>query len=138
LEQVQSTIIVTPHLGEMARLINQPIEKIKDNLISTAKKFANDYHLICVLKDAKTIVTIPEQATYINQTGNSGMATGGSGDVLTGIMAGLIAQHLPPTTAAPVSVYLHGLAGDVALKKQNKYSLLASDIIDSLNEILSV
>ena len=138
LQQVQTTIIVTPHLGEMARLINQPIEKIKDNLIPTAKKFAQDYRIICVLKDAKTIVAMPEQATYINQSGNSGMATGGSGDVLTGIMAGLIAQHLPPTMAASVSVYLHGLAGDAALTKQNKYSLLASDIIDGLNDVLSV
>ena len=117
---------------------SQPIEKIKDNLIPTAKKFAQDYRLICVLKDAKTIVAMPEQATYINQSGNSGMATGGSGDVLTGIMAGLIAQHLPPTMAASVSVYLHGLAGDAALTKQNKYSLLASDIIDGLNDVLSV
>ena len=138
LKQAQSTIIVTPHLGEMARLVKQPIEAIKNNLVDTAKKFAQDYNVICVLKDAKTIVTIPGQTTYINQSGNCGMATGGAGDVLTGIMAGLIAQHLPPTKAAPVSVYLHGLAGDVASKKLNKYSLLASDIIDSLNEVLSV
>lgn len=136
LKQAHSTIIVTPHLGEMSRLINLPIEKIKNNLIMTAKKFAQDYNVICVLKDAKTIVTIPQNATYINQTGNNGMATGGTGDVLTGIMAGLIAQHLPPIKAAPVSVYLHGLAGDEALKRRNKYSLLASDVIDSLNDIL--
>ncbi|OTQ73645.1 MULTISPECIES: NAD(P)H-hydrate dehydratase [unclassified Gilliamella] len=138
LKQAQSTIIVTPHLGEMARLVKQPIETIKNNLVDTAKKFAQDYNVICVLKDARTIVTIPEQTTYINQSGNCGMATGGAGDVLTGIMAGLIAQHLPPTKAAPVSVYLHGLAGDIASKKLNKYSLLASDIIDSLNEVLSI
>ncbi|TSJ90664.1 hypothetical protein FPQ14_06300 [Gilliamella apicola] len=74
----------------------------------------------------------------LTPSGNCGMATGGAGDVLTGIMAGLIAQHLPPTKAAPVSVYLHGLAGDIASKKLNKYSLLASDIIDSLNEVLSI
>ena len=138
LQQAQSTVIVTPHLGEMSRLVNLPIEKIKTNLIKIAKKFAQDFNVICVLKDAKTIVAIPEHATYINQSGNNGMSTGGTGDVLTGIIAGLIAQHLSPTKAAPVSVYLHGLAGDAALKRHNKYSLLASDIIESLNDILHV
>ncbi|OCG03964.1 bifunctional ADP-dependent NAD(P)H-hydrate dehydratase/NAD(P)H-hydrate epimerase [Gilliamella sp. wkB112] len=138
LTQTESTVIVTPHLGEMARLTNKTIADIADNLIASAQAFAEQFQVICVMKDARTIVATPYKKTYINQSGNNGMATGGTGDVLTGIMAGLIAQHLPPRQSAPVSVYLHGLAGDAAVKKLNKYSLLASDIIASLTNILSV
>lgn len=136
LEQAKSTLILTPHLGEMANLTKLPIDKIKNNLIATAKAFSQQHNVICVLKDAKTVVAHPNKPTYINQSGNNGMATAGSGDVLTGIIAGLIAGHLPAAQAAPVSVYLHGLAGNKAAEKLNKYSLLASDIIEGLTHIL--
>ncbi|OCG06498.1 hypothetical protein A9G13_09470 [Gilliamella sp. wkB178] len=138
LTQTESTVIVTPHLGEMARLTNKAITDIAENLIENAQAFAEQFEVICVMKDARTIVATPYKKTYINQSGNNGMATGGTGDVLTGIMAGLMAQHLSPIQSTPVSVYLHGLAGDVTAKKLNKYSLLASDIITSLTNILSV
>lgn len=137
LKHAQATIILTPHLGEMARLTQLSIETIKNNLIKMAEKFAEANQVICVMKDAKTIVATPKQATYINQSGNNGMATGGAGDVLTGIMAGLIAQHLPASKAACLGVYLHGLAGDISANKISKYSMLASDIIDGLTDILN-
>ncbi|OCG26052.1 hypothetical protein A9G11_01635 [Gilliamella sp. wkB108] len=137
LKQAHTTIIITPHLGEMARLTLQSIDTIKNNLVATAKAFAEKNQVICVLKDAKTIVATPQKPTYINQSGNNGMATGGTGDVLTGIIAGLIAQHLPATQAAPVSVYLHGLIGDAVAKKLGKHSMLASDIIDGISDILN-
>ncbi len=136
LKQAKSPIILTPHLGEMASLTKRAIDEIKHNLIATAKTFSQKHNVICVLKDAKTVVAQPHKPTYINQSGNNGMATAGSGDVLTGIIAGLIAGHLPAAQAAPVSVYLHGLAGNKAAEKLNKYSLLASDIIEGLTHIL--
>lgn len=88
-----------------------------------------------MLKDARTIVT-DGQEIYVNQSGNSGMAVGGSGDVLTGIIAGLMAQKMPETQAARLGVYLHGLAGDAARDKCGSYAMLATDIIKGLQEIL--
>ncbi|MDF7666375.1 NAD(P)H-hydrate dehydratase [Orbaceae bacterium ESL0727] len=130
-------IIVTPHLGEMARLTHRSIAEISDHLLSCAKQFASQYRVICVLKDTRTIVAAAdEEAIYINQSGNNGMATGGAGDVLTGIIAGLIAQHLPVLTSVTTAVYLHGLAGDAAAQKRTAYSVIADDIIDGISDVL--
>jgi len=110
-------------------------EEIINDLAGAAVGFAKEYQVICVLKDAGTIVTNGEEL-FINQTGNSGMATGGSGDVLTGIITGLIAQGNPPFRSACAAVYLHGLSGDVAYQKYGGHGMLAGDIIDGLQQVL--
>lgn len=129
--------ILTPHLKEMADLLGNGIK------VSEIKKSLLDIVLACkrnknvlVLKDARTLVICEEQC-YINTTGNNGMATAGSGDVLTGIIVGLLGQGMKPYLAAALGVYLHGLAGDLAAKKKGVYSLMAQDIIFALPELLA-
>lgn len=136
LKEAKATVIVTPHLGEMARLVKKEIKLIQEQLIETARAFAEEYHVICVLKDARTVTALPDGNVWINTSGNNGMATAGSGDVLTGILAGLAAQGMEPELAAPVGVYLHGLAGDKAAKKKGIYGLMAQDILEGIPCIL--
>ncbi len=124
--------VITPHLGEMSRLTNSSIEKIQKNLLQTATEFAKDHKMICVLKDARTVIGTPDGAFYINTTGNHGMATGGSGDVLAGFFTGLMAQGLSCQKAAALSVYLHGRAGDLAALGKGAYSMLASDLLEGI------
>jgi len=126
--------ILTPHLKELSRLIGIPLEEITNNLIETANKCTYNNKLIYAIKDARTIVAY-ENARYINTSGNSGMATGGTGDVLTGVIAALIAQGLSPSEATILGVYIHGLAGDKAAEQKGKYALIASDIIEALSEV---
>ncbi|MDR3198930.1 MAG: NAD(P)H-hydrate dehydratase [Planctomycetaceae bacterium] len=131
-------IILTPHSGEFARLRNQPTPN-EDNKesqikrIAVAKDFAGQHGVVLVLKGHETIITNGETVT-LNPTGNPGMATGGSGDVLTGILAALLAQGLTPFDAARVGVFLHGLAGDFAADRLGEESVTATAIIESLPE----
>ncbi|MDF2589497.1 MAG: hypothetical protein K0S41_3338, partial [Anaerocolumna sp.] len=117
--------ILTPHLKELSKLINNPVNEVMTNLLPISNLCTSDNNLIFVMKDARTIVA-HENSRYINVSGNNGMATGGSGDVLTGIIAALIAQGLDAREAAMLGVYVHGLAGDIADKKKGKYSMMAS------------
>ena len=135
LRKPHTDLIVTPHLGEMARLQHVTVSYIKDHLVESAQEFARTYNLICVLKDARTVTAVPYGLTYINLSGNNGMATGGSGDVLTGVIAGLVAQGAKPELAAPLGVYVHGLAGDEAAAKCGHYSLMAQTLLEALPEI---
>ena len=135
LRKPHTDLIVTPHLGEMARLQGVTISYVQDHLVESAEEFSRTYNLICVLKDARTITAIPYARTYVNLSGNNGMATGGSGDVLTGVIAGLIAQGAKPELAAPLGVYVHGLAGDAAAKSCGRYSLMAGSLLETLPEI---
>ncbi len=123
---------VTPHLGEMSRLLKCSIAQIKNNLLQTAADFAKRWQMICVLKDARTIVGMPNGEFYINTTGNHGMATGGSGDVLAGFFAGLLAQGLSCRDAAALSVYLHGKAGDIAASDKGASGMIASDLLNAI------
>ncbi|MBO5882932.1 MAG: NAD(P)H-hydrate dehydratase [Clostridia bacterium] len=129
--------IITPHIGEMARLTGTESDRILADVSNVAAGFAKKYSLICVLKDHNTAVCDSEGRTYINKTGNSGMATGGSGDVLAGIIGGILAQEkdLDMFRSAALGVYLHGLAGDLAAAKLSEYSVMASDIIDELPNV---
>lgn len=136
LQNHRQDIILTPHLGEMARLIKKSISKITENFIEEAKKCAKEQNLICVLKDARTVVVNENGQIYLNQSGNSGMATGGSGDVLTGIIAGLLAQGMRSYEAATLGVYIHGLAGDRAAEAKGEYSMIAQDIIDHIQQVI--
>lgn len=123
--------ILTPHMKELSDLLKMPLQEIKDSILSIADTCTEANNIIYILKDARTIVAQGKNR-YINISGNSGMATGGSGDVLTGIIAGLIAQGLPYAKASELGVYIHGLSGDTGKDKYGAYALLASDIIDML------
>lgn len=129
-------IVITPHLKEMSRISGVDMTYISDNLINTASNLAQKYHFICVLKDTRTIVADYNKMVYINQSGNNGMATAGSGDVLSGIIAGLIAQHMSPFEAAILGVYIHGLAGDAAASQMGKYSMMARDIANNIKSVV--
>lgn len=135
LRKPHTDLIVTPHLGEMARLIQSPVSYIQAHLTECAREFARTYNVICVLKDARTVTAIPYGMTYLNLSGNNGMATGGSGDVLTGVIAALIAQGLSPDQAAPLGVYVHGAAGDAAAARYGHYSLTASALSEALHTV---
>ncbi|MEQ3346854.1 NAD(P)H-hydrate dehydratase [Peptoniphilus senegalensis] len=127
------TTILTPHEGEFARLTGLPLEEIKNDRERLAVDFAKKYKLILVLKGHKTIVTDGKEV-YINKTGNSGMATGGSGDVLTGIISAFM-KNYSLFDAARLGVYIHGLAGDSYASKNSKTSLRARDLIENLSTV---
>ena len=132
LDNHKNELIVTPHIGEMARLLHVDIKEVKKNKQKIAKDFAKKYGVITVLKDYKTIVASPKGEVYVNMTGNPGMATAGVGDVLTGIITALWAQGLSAYEAAVLGVYMHGQAGDLAVKEKGEMSLIASDIIKAV------
>ena len=134
-EKVSSKVIVTPHLKEMTRLAGVSIEDIRTDMPGFAKKYTKpDTGVVLVLKDARTIVS-DGYRICINSTGNDGMATGGSGDVLTGIIASYLAQGADRFTSAVCGVYAHGLAGDKAAGRLNRHAVMAGDIIESLGAI---
>jgi|HubBroStandDraft_6_1064221.scaffolds.fasta_scaffold111481_2 ADP-dependent NAD(P)H-hydrate dehydratase len=119
--------VLTPHPGEFARLAQTETATVQKNRESLAMEFAAEHRLVLVLKGHKTVITDGRRVA-INPTGNSGMATGGTGDVLTGLIAALLAQKMEPFDAAQLGVYLHGLAGDLAAKSLSKPALIASDL----------
>ena len=126
-------LILTPHLGEMSRLTGDAVSFIQSTIVDSARDFAQKYDLICVLKDFHTITAVPYAMTYVNLSGNNGMATAGSGDVLSGIIGALLAQNIGSELAASMGVYVHGLAGDAAMNQKSRASMIASDIIDGLD-----
>ena len=124
------TVVITPHPGEMSRLTGLSIAEIQANRIEVARNFAREHELIVVLKGHRTLVAEPDGAVWVNPTGNPGMATGGTGDILTGMIAGLIAQHPDDALqATALAVYLHGLAGDLAAASVGENSLVATDLV---------
>jgi len=128
-------LVLTPHPGEMSRLTDLPINEIQANRIEIARKFASKHQLILVLKGNRTVVALPDGTAWINPTGNPGMATGGTGDILTGMTAGVIGQmHDDIPRAAIAAVYMHGLAGDIAAEKMGEHSLVATDLLAALPE----
>ncbi|MDD4980590.1 MAG: NAD(P)H-hydrate dehydratase [Candidatus Omnitrophica bacterium] len=128
--------ILTPHPGEMARLLGISVKKIERNRKKIAQGFAKKYKVTVVLKGHDTIVADYGGNLYLNKTGNPGMATAGSGDVLTGMIAAFLGQGLNAFNAAKYAVYLHGLAGDLAAKEKTQISMLASDIIDKIPQAI--
>lgn len=136
LTQYNCELILTPHIGEMSRLIKAEIGQIKEDPLTIAGSYARKNDCILVLKDARTITALPTGESYINCSGNSGMATGGSGDVLTGIIAGLYCQGCTVAQSAYTGVYLHGLAGDYMAEQLGEHSLMASDMILGISMIL--
>ncbi|MEA3489536.1 MAG: NAD(P)H-hydrate dehydratase [Candidatus Omnitrophota bacterium] len=126
--------VVTPHPGEMARLIGKEIDSVQGGRTETAKSVAEVTGTVVCLKGNRTVVANPEGMTYVNETGNSGMATGGMGDVLTGMIASFIGQGIDDYSSAVLGVYLHGMAGDIAAEKKGAFSMIATDLLEYLPE----
>jgi ADP-dependent NAD(P)H-hydrate dehydratase / NAD(P)H-hydrate epimerase len=127
-------LIITPHPGEMAGLTGLAIEEVQKHRLDVARDFATTHRVHVVLKGHRTIVATPEGRTFINVTGNAGMATGGTGDVLTGALAAWMGQLLDAEAAAKLAVFLHGLAGDLAEADEGEVALIATDVVDRLGE----
>ncbi|PIS29771.1 NAD(P)H-hydrate dehydratase [Candidatus Saganbacteria bacterium CG08_land_8_20_14_0_20_45_16] len=132
LKQAKAKVIITPHPGELARLINKSVSYVQSNRRKVAKEFAHDHKCIVVLKGTGTIVADPCGEVYINQTGNPGLATAGTGDVLSGMIGAFCAQGLVPFEAAILGVYSHGLAGDLAAREKGEIGLIASDVVEKI------
>ncbi len=126
----RASLILTPHPGELSRLLPVAKNEISANAIAVARQAAQELDQIVVLKGAPSLIALPSQEVMINSTGNAGMATAGSGDVLTGLIAGLAGQGMEPAAAAGLGVFLHGLAGDLACEKLGTWSMLAGDILE--------
>ncbi len=138
LNNANAECIITPHLAEMARLCDETVMDVKQDIAGTALRMAKKLGAICVLKDVRTIVCTPSSKEYyINTSGCDGMATGGSGDVLTGVIAGLAANGMPAYEAACMGVYLHGLGGEAAQKKFGGYGMKAGDIIEGVVHVMN-
>ena len=133
--QPHKNYIFTPHVGEFSRLVNKSVFWVQNHLVEAALEFAKKYDVVCVLKDAHTISANPCGMSFLNLSGNNGMATGGSGDVLTGVIGALLLQGINAVESAAFGVYIHGLAGDVAREKIGTHSIMASDIIDALKDV---
>ena len=128
LKNAKAPLVITPHPGEMAKLLGVSIDDVQANRVNVAAGFARQTNVVVVLKGAGTIIATPDGRITVNSTGNPGMSTGGSGDVLSGMIATLLAQGLPPAAAAACAVWIHGRAGDIAAEKGSQVSLLAGDI----------
>ncbi|CUS78371.1 NAD(P)H-hydrate epimerase [Candidatus Kryptobacter tengchongensis] len=136
LKSLHNEIVLTPHSGEFSRLTDLPIEKIEREKIEVARNFAVEYGVVLVLKGDTTVIANPEGEVFINPTGNPGMATAGSGDVLTGMIAGFMGQGLSAVDASICGVYLHGLAGDIARDKLGELPMMAMDILNAIPDAI--
>lgn len=132
----KSKVILTPHPGEMARLLKSTTSLVQANRKRIAQQFSRQYKVTLVLKGHNTIVADNTGNFYINKTGNPGMSSAGSGDVLTGMIGAFLGQGLKVFEAAKLAVYLHGLAGDLAAQEKTQISLIASDIIGKIPEAI--
>jgi NAD(P)H-hydrate epimerase len=136
LTKTKTLKVLTPHQGEMSRLIGIPVKRVEMDRSKIAQTVARKYNCVVLLKGHRTVVAAPGKKVYMNKTGNPGMATAGSGDVLTGMIAAFIAQGLPGFEAARCAAYLHGRAGDLAAREKTSLSMIASDIIDEIPNAL--
>ncbi len=135
LNDISVPVILTPHLGELSRLTGVPVEELENNLYEYAGRFAKKYHVILVCKGHKTFVAPGDFGAFLNTTGNAGLAKAGSGDLLTGMIGGLLAQGIDPVMAAVCGVYLHGKAADGCAQKKSQYAMLPTDVAEELTEI---
>ncbi|MBT5869127.1 MAG: NAD(P)H-hydrate dehydratase, partial [Nitrospinaceae bacterium] len=136
LELLQSETVLTPHPKEMSRLMGLPTSEIQSNRIAITAKFARDHSVTVVLKGSPSLIGFSDGSVVVNATGNAGMATGGSGDVLTGIITGFMAQGLPSKQATLAGVYVHGQAGDDFAYTESQTTLIAGDLLRCLPETL--
>jgi len=129
-------VIITPHPGEMARLVGMSIEDVQANRLDVARTFATTHHVYVVLKGHRTLIATPDGAVFINPTGNPGMATGGTGDVLCGMIAASLAHLLDAEAACKLSVYVHGMAGDLAQADEGEVSMTAGDLAAHIGDAI--
>lgn len=128
--------ILTPHMKEMTRMMKTDMQSLRAERMEMLKRFVDEYGVTCVLKDARTVAVSAGRRPYINLSGNQAMAKAGSGDVLAGIITGLLAQGTSPRTAGILGVYLHGCAGDYARQEKGSYSVMAGDLTDYLGQVM--
>ena len=136
LRRAQAPVILTPHPGEMARLLGASVADVQNDRLGVAGRFAREFNVHVVLKGAGTVLAGPDGSLAVNPTGNPGMATGGTGDVLTGMIVGLLAQGLSSWGAACTGTYLHGLAGDLAAARRGEVGMLARDLLETIPEAI--
>jgi len=129
-------VIITPHPGEMGRLVGMSADEVQSSRIDIARNFAGAHHVYVVLKGHRTVIATPDEKVFINPTGNPGMATGGTGDVLTGMIAAWLAQLLDAEAACKIAVYLHGLAGDLAEVDEGEVAMTSSDLAGHLGDAI--
>ncbi len=129
-------MVITPHPGEMARLLGCSTDDVQANRLGLAVEFATTHHVYVVLKGYRTVVALPDGQAFVNPTGSPGMATGGSGDVLTGMLAAWLAQLMDPAAACQLAVYLHGAAGELADADEGEVSMTAGDIVGHIGDAL--
>lgn len=134
--EYKKNVVLTPHMKEMSRLLQCTVEELKENSLRRLQEFVEEYPVVCAMKDSRTMVASDEQGIYVNTTGNNAMAKAGSGDVLAGIITGLLAQGMSLRKACETGVFLHGLCGDKAKEQKGSYSVLASDLIDAIAAVL--
>ena len=132
LNEAKAPIVLTPHPGEMSRLAGISTEEVQANRIGVALDFSTKYNVYLVLKGARSVISTPQGEIFINTTGNAGMASGGMGDILTGIIGGLLAQRIEPADACKLGVFAHGLAGDLAAEQSGEAGIIASDVANKL------
>ena len=132
LKKAKGQRVITPHPGEMGRLLGVSSRDVQADRVGIAKRYAEENNVCVVLKGAHTVIAVPEGNVFINTTGNPGMATAGAGDVLTGMIGGLLAQGFKPELATIAAVYLHGLAGDLIRNEKGEYGIMATDLIDKI------
>jgi len=130
-------IILTPHLSECSRLVERTVDAIRESLIHTACEISEQYGVTCVLKDAATVIARKDGKVFVNASGSPAMAKGGSGDVLCGLIAGLLGLGMDECEAASLGVYVHGLAGEAAAKKFGIHSVLAGELADCIGEVIN-
>jgi NAD(P)H-hydrate epimerase len=129
-------VIVTPHPGEMARLVGMSTDEVEANRLDIARNFAVAHHVYVVLKGHRTLIATPDERIFINPTGNPGMATGGTGDVLTGMIAAWLAQLLDAEAACKIAVYLHGMAGDLAEADEGEVAMTSADLAGHIGDAI--
>ncbi|MDP2682590.1 MAG: NAD(P)H-hydrate dehydratase, partial [Deltaproteobacteria bacterium] len=137
LKKAKAPVVITPHPGEMARLVGMTVKDVQEDRIGIASRFAKENNVIVALKGARTVIAEPSGRIFINPTGNPGMATAGTGDILSGMIGGFIAQGYSHIDAARIGVYLHGLAGDEAAKEKGQVGMMAGDILNILPQVIN-
>jgi NAD(P)H-hydrate epimerase len=129
-------VIITPHPGEMARLVGMSTDEVQASRLEIARNFAVAHRVYVVLKGHRTLIATPDEKVFINPTGNPGMATGGTGDVLTGMIAAWLAQLLDAEAACKLAVYLHGMAGDLAEADEGEVAMTSTDVAGHLGDAI--
>lgn len=132
LKEAKAPLVLTPHPGEMSKLAKITTEEVQADRINVALDFSTKFNVYLILKGARSIISSPQGGIFINTTGNAGMASGGMGDVLTGIIGGLLAQQIDPVDACKLGVFVHGLAGDIVAEQNGEAGIIASDLANCL------